>query len=97
LKKLEETLNLMEKMGVIEKVDEPTDWCSGLVLVPKPDGSIRVCVDYAFLNPNVEREIFPMPNAENFFARAEKAAVFSKLDANHGFWQCPLDQRHATL
>ena len=43
--KVREELNRMEKMGVVSKVNEPTPWCAGLVVVPKKSGSVRICVD----------------------------------------------------
>ena len=35
----------METMGIISRVDEPTPWCAGMVVVPKKSGAIRICVD----------------------------------------------------
>jgi len=40
LPKVEAELQRMLQMGVIEKVDEATEWCSGMVVVPKPNGSV---------------------------------------------------------
>ena len=42
LPKVQQELETMVSLGVISKVDEPTDWCSG---VPKPGGFMRICVD----------------------------------------------------
>ena len=35
----------MEKMGVISRISKPTDWCTGMVVVPKANGKVRICVD----------------------------------------------------
>lgn len=43
----------MEALGVISKVDEPTPWCAGMVVVPKKEGAIRICVDLKPLSENV--------------------------------------------
>lgn len=40
----------MEDLGVIARVNEPTDWCSVMVPVPKKDGRVRICVDLTKLN-----------------------------------------------
>ena len=45
LPKVKKQLEKMETAGVISAVTEPTEWCSGMVVVPKPSGEIRVCVD----------------------------------------------------
>ena len=49
---LKEELSRMEKMGVICKMDinEATDWCHNLVLVHKPSGKLRVCLDPRTIN-----------------------------------------------
>ena len=88
--KVEEELKRMESMGVISKVDEPTPWCAGMVVVPKKNGRVRICVDLKPLNENVLREVHPLPRVDETLARLSGAKVFSKLDANSGFCQIPL-------
>ena len=83
-------LNRMESIGVISKVNEPTAWCAGMVVVPKKKGSIPICVDLKPLNENVMREVHPLPKVDDTLAQLTGARVFSKLDANSGFWQIPL-------
>ena len=51
----------MEAMGVISKVHDPTQWCAGMVVVPKKSGEVRICVDLKPLNENVLREAHPIP------------------------------------
>lgn len=88
--KVQEELSRMESIGVISKVDEPTPWCAGMVVVPKKAGAIRICVDLKPLNVNVLREVHPLPKVDETLAQLTGAKVFSKLDANSGFWQIPL-------
>ena len=45
MSKVKAELERMENLGVISKVDIPNDWWSGMVVVPKPDGKIRKCLD----------------------------------------------------
>lgn len=45
MKPLKDELDKMEKMKVIEKVTEPTDWINALVLVPKSNNKLRICLD----------------------------------------------------
>ena len=53
MKKVEDEINGLVKFGVIEPVDEPTDWCVPMVVVPKPNGNVRVLVDLTKLNEGV--------------------------------------------
>lgn len=96
-KQVEKELNRMEKLGVIAKVTEPTEWCAGMVVVPKGNGEIRICVDLTRLNECVCRERHPLPAVEQTLAQLAGARVFSKLDANSGFWQIPLSLESALL
>ena len=83
-------LNRMEALGIITKVSAPTPWCAGMVVVRKKSGKVRICVDLKRLNQSVLREVHPIPKVDEVLAQLSGAAVFSKLDANSGFWQIPL-------
>ncbi len=65
MNKVKEKLKLMVEQGVIEPVDEPSDWCAPMVTAPKSGGHIRLCVDLTQLNRSVEREYYPMPVVEH--------------------------------
>ena len=90
LPKVEAELKRMEKLGVIVPVEDPTEWCSGMVVVPKPNGQVRICVDLTKLNESVRRERHPLKAVDETLAQLAGAKVFTKLDANSGFWQIPL-------
>ena len=88
--KVKDELNRMEQLGVIRKVTEPTPWCAGMVVVPKKSGNVRICVDLKPLNEGVLRETYPIPPVDDTLAQLSGATIFSKVDANSGFWQIPL-------
>lgn len=91
-KKTREELERMQKLGVISPVDEATEWCAPMVVVPKPSGNVRICVDLSELNRHVQREWHPIPSVEQTLAQLSGAKIFSRLDANSGFWQIPLSE-----
>lgn len=97
MKSVKTELERMEKLGVISKVSEPTDWCAGMVVVPKPNGQVRICVDLTRLNDSVCRERHPLPAVDQTLAQLAGAKIFSKLDANSGFWQIPLSPESIPL
>ena len=90
LPKVKAQLEKMKMSGVISAVTKPTEWCSGMVVVPKPSGEIRVCVDLTPLNKAVKREIHPMATVDDNLAKICGSKIFTKLDAKSGFWQIPL-------
>ena len=61
-----------------------------MVAVPKKNGKLRICVDLKHLNEAVQREVHPLPKVDETLAQLSGATIFSKLDANSGFWQIPL-------
>ena len=95
--KVQTELQCMEALGVISRVKEPTAWCAAMVVVPKASGSVRICVDMKPLNENVLRETHPMPKVDTTLAQMTGATMFSKLDANSGFWQIPLAKESRLL
>ncbi|XP_055903139.1 uncharacterized protein LOC129939224 [Eupeodes corollae] len=77
--KLKSKLDEMLQLEVIRRVDEPTEWCAPMVIVTKPDGDIRPCVDLGKLNMAIQRGIHPMPVADHSLAQLEGAKYYTKL------------------
>ena len=91
--RLEGELSRLEKLGVISKVTQPTDWVSGLVIAEKKDGSLRICIDPKPLNKALKRPIYPLPTMEDVLSRLAKAKCFSVCDVKNGFWHAKLDKQ----
>ncbi|GBO25325.1 Transposon Ty3-I Gag-Pol polyprotein [Araneus ventricosus] len=97
LKQTKAELKRMVEENVITPVLKPTEWCAPVVIVPKSDGNVRICADLIELNENVMRELHPLPKAEYSLNLLTGAKIFSKLAANSGFWQIPLDKKSSYL
>ena len=84
---LPKVLDRTVAQGVISKVERPTDWCSGLVVVPKANKTdVRLCVDLTQLNKAVKRECHHMSSLDDSLAKLSYVRFFTRLDANSGFW-----------
>ena len=97
LPRVKEEICRMEKLGVIEQLDEPTKWCSPMVVVPKSNGKVRICRDFIQLNKAALQENHPMPTTEQTLGKLAGAKVVSNLDANSGFWQRKLAAKSKQL
>lgn len=83
--KLKEELARVEKLKVIQKVDEWTDWVTSLVVMQKKNGTLRKCLDPKDLNKAIKREHFKLPTRDEIMSQFAGAKWFSKLDASSGF------------
>ena len=87
LSKTKQEIDRMLKIGVIRIVNEPTDWCAPMVVLPKQNGQMRICVDFTKLIANIKREVHQLPSVEFTLGKLENSKIFSKLDTNSAFWQ----------
>ena len=95
--RVKEELDDMERRGVVRKVEEPTDWVNSMAIVEKPNGSLRIYLNPRHLNKAIKREHFQLPTIEDITTRMANAKCFTKLDANRGYWQIPLDEESQLL
>ena len=67
------------------------------MLVEKPDGSLRICLDPRDLNKVIKREHYQLPTFDEIASRLTGATRFTKLDASKGYLQIPLDEQSSKL
>ena len=87
-KKLEELLST----DVIEETEGPTPWVSPVVIAPKMNGYIRLCVDLRRANEAIIRERHPLPTMDESLHEASGRTVVSKINLPWGFHQVELEK-----
>ncbi|KAJ8723813.1 hypothetical protein PYW07_007793 [Mythimna separata] len=78
----------IEKM-LEQKVIVPcsSPWSAPVVLVPKKDGSTRVCIDYRQLNAITTADKYPLPRIDDLLHSAKPTRYMSTIDLRAGYWQ----------
>ena len=74
---------IWERLGYIVKCMSP--WASPIVIVPRNNGKLRLCVDFRYLNSLSIAYNWPLPNIDELLALLCTMYVCSKLDARYGF------------
>jgi hypothetical protein len=67
-----------------------------MVVVPKKNGTLRICLDPQDLNKAIQREHYPLPTIEDIATRLHGAKVFTVLDVSKGFWHIELDDNNVS-
>jgi hypothetical protein len=72
--------------GFIEEVHHPV-WLANLVIVPKVNGKLRMCIDYTSLNKVCPKDPYPLPRIDQIMDSTSGCDLLSFLDAYSGFHQ----------
>uniref|UniRef100_A0ABD2WA60 RNA-directed DNA polymerase n=1 Tax=Trichogramma kaykai TaxID=54128 RepID=A0ABD2WA60_9HYME len=77
-----------------KKIIEPasSNWNSAPVIVKKPDGSYRFCVDYRDLNKVTEKDGYPSRNMDSILDKLRGAKYISKIDLKSAYHQILMDE-----
>ena len=62
------------------------DQAQPIILVKKPNGSYRMCIDYRLVNKYIVIENFSIPSIDDIFIKLRNAKFYTKLDLKSGFW-----------
>ena len=80
---MESEIDEMIELGVIKP--SISTYSSPIVLVPKKDGSARLCIDFSKLNKVTEFDAEPMPNMEEVINRMSGHRFYSQMDLCKGY------------
>jgi len=79
-----EYIKEMEDHGKIRRSSSPIG--APTLFVPKPDGTLQLCVDYQELNKITIKNKYPLPLMSQLRSRLGKATIFTKLDLKNGYY-----------
>ncbi|GFW04277.1 retrovirus-related Pol polyprotein from transposon 297 [Trichonephila clavipes] len=71
--------------GIIEECESP--YASPVVLIPKPNGTFRLCIDYRKLNEIIVADTYPLPRMDDLLHQAKLTPFMSILDLRAGYHQ----------
>ena len=75
---------LLEKK-LIEPSTSP--FSAPILFVSKPDGGLRMCLDYRMLNTMTIKNKAPLPRVDDLFDKLGGCSFFSSLDLQSGYYQ----------
>ena len=76
-----------------------TDWVSPIVVVPKKNGKLRVCVNLKKVNAATIRDNYPLPITEHVLERVAGKQAYSFMDGFLGYNQLGIkpEDQHKTV
>ena len=88
---LAEIEKLKEKKYIVES---SSSWCNNMVPVTKPDGGIRITINFKMLNQLVQPDKYSLPKMNEFIHGLQGQKFFSKIDLKDGFFHIPVKKEH---
>ncbi|GFT17099.1 hypothetical protein TNCV_4738271 [Trichonephila clavipes] len=82
---LKQEIDRLLSEGIIEECESP--YASPVVLIPKPNGTFRLCIDYRKLNEITVADIYPLPRMDDLLHQAKLTPFMSTLDLRAGYHQ----------
>lgn len=89
---VDKELERLQEEGVLIPVEHSL-WATPIVVAPKGDGKIRICMDCKVsINKFITTKFYPMPCIEDLFVGLSKFKVFAKIDLNGAYQQLALSE-----
>lgn len=89
--KIEEKVKELLQVGIIERLEGPTEWLSPVIPIIKKDGNIRFVIDMIMANQAVERNYYPLPSADTLLSTIGGSVKFSKIDFSNAYFHLELE------
>ncbi|KAL0458761.1 UNVERIFIED_CONTAM: Transposon Ty3-G Gag-Pol polyprotein [Sesamum latifolium] len=86
---IQEEVNKLLATGHIREI-QFLEWFSHVVLIPKPDGKWRMCIDFRNLNKTCPKYFYPLPKIDQLVDSTFECERLSMMDASQGYHQIML-------
>ncbi|XP_062703908.1 uncharacterized protein K02A2.6-like [Aedes albopictus] len=94
---VEDELKRLQDNGIITPITY-ADWAAPIVVVRKPDRTVRICADFSTgLNNALEANNYPLPLPEDIFNRMANCTMFSHIDLSDAYLQVQVDEESRKL
>ncbi len=89
---IEEEVKSLLQANIIKPSKSP--WAAPVLLVPKPDNTKRMCVNFKKLNNITIKDAYPIPRIDEIFTRLSKSKFYTKFDFRQAYYQikCTMTQ-----
>ena len=91
--KIKEEVEKQLKAGFLTMIAY-SDWVANIVLVPKKDGKVCICVDYRDLNRANCKDNFPLPYIDTLIDNTASNMFFSFMDGFSGYKQIKMAEEY---
>ena len=82
------------QLGVVER--SSSHLASPLVVVKKPNGDLRPCVDFRAVNRVTTRDAYPLPRIADLI-QSIRGSIFSQVDLRDAYYQLPMAEQDKHL
>ena len=95
----QDEINSMVKADILTKLDknQATEWLNSFVVVRKPSGKLRMCLDPTDLNPHIICPVCNSNTLDDIVHKLHKAKYMACFDVLKGFFHVPLDENSKLL
>ncbi|XP_074328071.1 uncharacterized protein LOC141665984 [Apium graveolens] len=87
---IDQEVEKLLKADIICEIKYP-DWLANVVLVKKPNGKWRMCVDYTSLNSACPKDSYPLPNIDQLIDATSGHIMLSFINAFSGYNQVKMN------
>ena len=77
-KEIEVQVKYLLNRGLI--IESSSPFGALVLFVPKPNGTLRMCIDYRGLNKLTKKNSYPMPRVDDLLDQLRGARFFSAID-----------------
>lgn len=85
---IRQQVTIMLREDIIEETR--SKYNSPILMVKKPNGKFRFCVDFRRLNDITINQVTNVPAVTEIFDRLQNARFFTVFDLRSGYWQVPI-------